>query len=73
MARVSGAYDEQQCRDAFAAAFGEFYAIGCEVQPGVVRNRVTELLWSLKLLDFLDTCKNPAAVEAKGHLYANFS
>lgn len=73
MARVGGARGEQQCREQFAAAFDPFYTLGCQAQPGLVRNHVTELLWSPKLLDFLPNCKNPAAVVAEAQRYLNFS
>ena len=73
MARVCRAATEQQCKEEFAAAFDPFYARVCEVQAGIARNAVTELLWSTNALNFMEKSADAGLIVAQSSLYMNFS
>ena len=72
MARVCRATTEQQCKEEFAAAFDP-YARVCEVQAGIARNAVTELLWSANALNFMEKSADAGLIVAQSSLYMNFS
>ena len=46
LAYMSYATSEDELRQRAASKFGQWYADGCEVEEGIVRNEVTQYLWS---------------------------
>lgn len=73
MAYIGYAQDEARARQQFAEAFDEYFARGCEIKRGVVRNELTRLLWSEQALDTFQDCEARGALEAKAYVHFNFS
>ena len=73
MAYIGYATDEARARQQFAEAFGEYFGRGCEVQRGVVRNELTNLLWSEQTLNMFEEINKRGALEAKANVHFNFS
>lgn len=74
MACIAYARTADEMKAHFAKTFDAYFAIACEVQPGVVRNQVTEVLWSPDALRLIETAATRgAAVDAYSWLHRNFS
>lgn len=74
MAIIGYADNVEQAKALFTDKFGEYFAIGCETQEGIVRNGVTEFLFSKTLLDRLETNEsNSGALLAYGEYRVNKS
>ena len=73
MAYVGYAKDEACARQQFAEAFDEYFARGCEIERGDVRNELTRLLWSEQALDMFEDCDQRGAIEAKAYVHFNFA
>lgn len=73
MARIGFARDEAQARHQFAESFDPFYAQGCEVEKGLIRNEVTRFLWSETALDYFEKISPLGAIEAQSSLHFNLS
>lgn len=73
MATVAYADTEEQAREGFARLYSQYYAEGAGVQEGVVRNRVTELLFSPQVLDAVQSLSGEAAITLNGYFYFNRS
>lgn len=56
LTRIAYAMDEEEAKRGFERQFGDYFAMGCEAAPGVVRNRVTTYLLSAAALK-LATCR----------------
>lgn len=73
MARVGYAQSAHDARQQFAEAFDDFWAQGCTVEQGVVRNDVTRLLWSEEALTLFQKVDSRGAIEAASKLHFNLS
>jgi hypothetical protein len=71
---IGYAKTKKEAKQLFTDKFGEYLAIGCEVEPGIVRNEVVELLFSKTLLKRLkDNDGNSGALEAHAEYHVNKS
>ena len=73
MAWIGYARDESQAREQFGKKFDPYFAQGCEVERGVVRNEITRFVWSEATLDFLEKCDPRGGAEAHACIEFNFS
>lgn len=74
MACIAYARTADEMRGRFAKIFGEYYARGCELSPGVVRNHITQVLWSSEALQLIEqAAQRGGAVTAHSWLHRNFS
>lgn len=74
MACITYANCGDQIRARFAERFDPWYARGCEVQRGVVRNELTRLLWSGEALDMIERlAARGAVIDVHSWLAWNFS
>lgn len=73
MARICHAQDEASARRQFGEAFDAFYANGCSVERGVVRNEVTSFLWSKQALDYFEQLVAGSGLEANSLFHFNLS
>ena len=74
MACVAYVRSAEEMRAHFAKTFDDYFAIGCEVAPGLVRNAVTQTLWSGEALQLIEqAARRRAAVHAHSWLHRNFS
>lgn len=72
MACIAFAKSKDEILLHFGKKFHPWYATGCEVGEGVVRNPVTTLLWSGALLDHLELAADQGAwVEAHSWMHFN--
>jgi hypothetical protein len=72
MACIAFAKSEKEIRSHFGKNFHPWYAKGCYVDQGVVRNDVTTLLWSATMLDHLESVADKgASVEAHSWMHFN--
>ncbi len=53
MAYIDAADNEDSLRAAAAGVFGEYFAIGLRIEPGIVENEVTTFLFSRRAFDLL--------------------
>jgi hypothetical protein len=71
---ITKARDERDMREIVHHQLGEFWSVYANVAIGVVRNEVTERLWSSGVFEFLERSGADAGmVMAKCELHANFS
>lgn len=70
---ITYAEDEEDAQRLFSEQFGEYLAIGCKASIGIVRNHVTELLFSPALLNKLDKHKSDGMINVYGEFYLNLS
>lgn len=74
MACIAYAGSEEKMRAHFAEKFGEWFAKGCEVQSGLVRNEVSGLIWSEAALDAIEDCgRRGGWVDAYSWMHFNFT
>lgn len=73
MAYIAYADTAEQAREGFARLYSDYYAEGAGVDEGVVRNRVTELLFSQQVLDVVESLSGEAAISLNGHFFLNRS
>jgi hypothetical protein len=74
MGCVTYASSEEQMRGHFTEKFGHWFAKGCEIQNGVVRNDLTRFLWSDAMLDAMEDCgKRRGWIDAHFWMHFNFS
>lgn len=73
MATVTYADTEEQAREVFARLYSHYYAEGAGVQEGVVRNRVTGLLFSPQVLDAVQSLSGEASITLNGYFHFNRS
>lgn len=74
MGCIAYASSADQMKERFAKKFDDWFAIGCEVQQGVVRNEVTQFLWSEAVLAWVEECgKRRGWVDAHTWMHMNFS
>lgn len=72
MACIAFAKSKDEILSHFGRKFHPWYATGCEVGEGILRNRVTTLLWSGTLLDHLELAADQGAwVEAHSWMHFN--
>lgn len=72
MACICFAKSEEEIRSHFGNKFHPWYAKGCDVGQGVVRNGVTTLLWSATMLDHLESVADKGAwAEAYSWMHFN--
>jgi hypothetical protein len=74
VAYIGYAVSEENLREEIERVFGEFWANNCDVLPGLIRNDVTEFLWSDKALARLERCQSQAGVlVASARIHVNMS
>lgn len=73
MAYIAYADTAELAREGFARLYSAYYAKGAGVDEGVVRNRVTELLFSSQVLDAVQSLSGEAAITLNGYFYFNRS
>jgi hypothetical protein len=73
LARVAYAETAEQARQGFEACFGTHYADGASVAEGMVRNSVTELLFSPHLIERLEDLTDRAAITLESCFHFNLS
>ncbi len=71
MAHIEHAEGPAECRAAFERAFGESYASGCEISEGVVRNKITQLLFAEAALLELERLEGRPTARATAQLHIN--
>ena len=71
MACIAYADSAEHAREGFARLYGAYYAEGAVVDAGVVRNRVTQLLFSTQVLDAVQSLSGEAAITLNGHFHFN--
>lgn len=72
-ARVARASSETEFREVLGKQRGEYYSEAVRVEPGVVRNHVTEILWPESTLVRLERSYDAGHVFLEGELHLNFS
>lgn len=70
---IAYAEDEADAKRLFAKQFGEYLSIGCKATIGIVRNHVTEFLFSPFLLDKLDQHNGNGNIKVHGEYHLNLS
>lgn len=73
MATIAYADTAEQAREGFARIYSAYYAEAAGVNEGVVRNRVTEILFSPEVLDAVQSLSGEAAITLNGYFYFNRS
>jgi len=76
MAIIDYATTPEEIKQKFTERFGEYFTIGCDVEVGIVRNDVTQLLFSEALLVRLEKNDNEGvcgALSASGEYHVNKS
>ncbi len=73
MAHIGYASSKDDARERFGKAFDDFYARGCTVEHGVVRNDTTRLLWSAEALALFESVSDRGAIEAYSKFHFNLS
>lgn len=73
MARICYAPDEASVRQQFGDAFDPYYAQGCTIERGVVRNEVTRFLWADQALTYIEQLDGRGAIAANSMLHFNLS
>ncbi len=72
-ARVARAADEADFREALRKQRGEYYSQAIRVEPGVLRNHVTGVLWPEATLVRLERSNDAGHLFLEGELHLNFS
>ncbi len=70
---ICSALSPQDARQRFGEVFGPFYVPGCDVEKPVVRNEITQFLWSGASLTALEELDPRASVEATSRIHFNWS
>jgi len=70
---ITYAENETDAIRLFTEKFGEYFAIGCKASVGIVRNHVTEFLFSPALLNKLDKHKTDGMINVYGEYHLNLS
>ncbi len=73
MASIAYAATADEARQEFEKRFGSYFAEGASVGEGVVRNRVTDLLFSNQVLDHMQGLEGGAALMLQGCYHFNRS
>jgi hypothetical protein len=74
MACIAYADSTEQMKAQFSKHFGPMFAAGCEMGEGVVRNEVTQLLWSDTLLVSIESSASKrTAVDAHSWMHFNLA
>jgi hypothetical protein len=65
---------EDDLRKRMRQRLDEFWVDNCDAKPGLIRNDVTEFLWSQNALAWLERCQPQAgALVASAQLHVNMS
>ena len=70
---ICSASSPQVARQRFGEVFDPYYASGCDVEKGVVRNETTQFLWSGAALTALEELGPRASVESTSGIHFNLS
>jgi hypothetical protein len=74
MACIAYARTADEMKARFAKTFDSYFAIGCTVAAGVVRNDVTQTLWSDRALELIELAgQRRGAVYAHSWLHRNLA
>lgn len=73
MALIAYADTAEQAREGFARHFSGYYAEAARVSEGMVRNPVTELLFSPQALETVQNLSGEAAITLMGYFQFNRS
>jgi hypothetical protein len=74
MACITYARTEDEMRAHFTEKFDEWFAKSCEIQSGVVRNKISRFIWSEAMLDAIEDCGiRRGWVDAHSWMHFNFS
>ena len=73
MAQITYAENEQQALKQFEERFGNWYRQGAEATEGVVRNHITEFVFSKKTLDFCDKEQGNCNIDFYSSGHFNYS
>ena len=74
MGCIGYARSEQEIKARFAEKFGDWFAKGSEAQEGVVRNEVTQFLWTEAMLTTVESCgRHRGWVDTHCWMHFNFS
>lgn len=70
---ITYAESEDDAKRLFTEKFGDYLAIGCIASMGIIRNHVTEFLFSPALLSKLEKHATDAMINVYGEYYLNLS
>jgi hypothetical protein len=74
MACLAWAETAAEAKGAFLKAFGPFFALACKAERGVIKNSITEQLFSDKALDRLRAVEQRRGMlEATSSIHFNFA
>ena len=73
MACIVYATNKKEALAKFEEQFGDYYVKGATAEKGVVRNTVTEFVFSKDMLEMLTNNEGKATLVAHGSLHFNFS
>jgi hypothetical protein len=73
MATICYGPSPEQAKEHFGRVFDPYYAVACEVDRGVVRNAVTQLLWSEEALVLIESCNARGVIEAYSSVHFNLA
>ncbi len=73
MACIVYANDETEAKDKFKAKFGDWYFLGCDAEEGVVKNSVTQFLFSDHALEMATKEEGRANIDIHASVHFNFS
>ncbi len=74
MACIAYARTGDEMRAHFTEKIGDWFAKGCEVQNGVVRNEISRFIWREAMLDAVEGCgKRRVWVDANSRMHFNLS
>lgn len=73
IARIAYAETQEEARQGFAELYSTYFADGALVSEGVVRNGVTDLLFSPRLLDHVQAMAGEARLTLEGCYHFNRS
>jgi hypothetical protein len=70
---IAQATDEEAFKQKIIENFGDYFAIDSKVGQGIVRNELTEFLWSKQTLDFVAANKEAGTVSITSSVHFNFA
>ena len=73
MAVIGYASTEEQAKALFSDKFGDWFKLGCDAEPGVVLNPVTQYIFTAPALQMMTKNAGTASIVAYGSVHFNMS